>query len=131
MEKINYDINSGLYKLPNYYGFVENTEVFFTGEKVYLTVENTGKIVFTNADGKQLAETFVMPDTHNNKHDNAWCKAEDGKIHLFLPVVAYEDNYPHCDGEYDRWSEVYIGYNCVTFNPDDGTLEKSELKSIE
>lgn len=131
MEKRIYDINAGLYRLPNHYGYVEDTEVYFKNEKIYLIVENTGNIVFISENGKQLAKTLVLPDTKNGKHDDAYCKVIDGKIYVYLPIVDYEDNYPHCDGEYDRWSVVHIGYICIAFNTVDSSLEKSELKTIE
>lgn len=131
MQKRIYSVNAGVYRLPNLYGYVEDTEVYFENEKIYLIVENTGKLVFKNEDGEQLAQTVVKPDTKNGKFDDAFCKVTDGEIYLYLPIVDYEDNYPNCDGEYDRWTVVHIGYICLKFNPSDSSLIQSESKTIE
>lgn len=131
MREVVYKIGTGLCKLPNYYGFVEDTQVHFPEEHILLTLENTGKVLFSDEAGKELAQTFVAPDTQNGKHDNAWCRCENGKICVFLPIVSYEDNYPYCDGEYDRWTAHTIGYDCVTFDAEKGTLEAEKLKSME
>jgi len=121
---------SGLYTLPNFYGHVEDTEVFFPDEKIYMVVNKNGNIAFEDENRNELAKIVVTPDTKNNMHDNVYCKAESGKIKVWLPIVEYIDNYPHCDGEYDRWDVKYIAYDYIVFDVAGGTLEKTETESI-
>ncbi len=121
---------SGLYTLPNFYGHVEDTELFFPNEKIYMVVTKEGDIVFEDENRNELVGIVVTPDTKNNMHHDVYCKAEDEKIKVWLPIVEYIDNYPHCDGEYDRWDVNYIAYDYVVFDIANCTLEKTEAKSI-
>ncbi len=117
--------NGGLYTLPNLYGHSEDTEIYFPEEKVYATVLNTGSVTFYDENRKELATIEIKPNTKNGMHDNAYCKAEQGKIILWFPIVDYIDNYPNCDGEYDRWDVRYIGYDCVAFDIASRSFERS------
>ena len=133
MEHRVYDsaLQNGIYTLPNHYGHVEDTEVFFANEKTYMVVTESGELVFENEHRQELAKTTVTPDTKTKKHDNVYCKAECGAICVWFPVVEYVDNYPHCDGEYDRWSTSYVAYDCVKFDVAAHTVEQSVTKTCE
>ena len=138
MYKICYD-SKGVYpycddkkilKLPNLYGFVENTQVHCIHEHVYAVVLQRGSISIRDMDGAVLAELTVTPDTKNGMHDNCYCKVEAGKLVLWFPQVRYIDNYPYCDGEYDRWDVVYTGYERVAFDLTDHAVERINVKEL-
>ncbi len=130
MEKMVYMTNSGVKALPGFYGHIEDTEIFFENEKLYVTVLKTGEITFESELHAKLAEAVMTPDTKNGMHDSAYCKAASGKIYLYFSIVDYVDNYPHCDGEHDRWSEVCTGYDCLVYSLSDGTFERFKADSL-
>ena len=107
---------SSLYRLPNFYGTVEDTELFLENEKISLTVTKTGNVVFADEGGSVIAETAVEPKTRKNIHEDAFLRVQDGKLYLYFSIMDYEDNYPNCDGESDRWTSVCIGYDCLVFD---------------
>lgn len=107
---------SNLYRLPNLYGTIEDTELFLENEKINLTVTKTGKIVFANEDGSVISEAVIEPKTRNNVHEDAFLRVQDKKVYLYFSIMDYEDNYPNCDGESDRWTSVCVGYDCLVFD---------------
>lgn len=138
MNKRTYDSNQKImwngereYLFPNLYGHVEDTELFFINEKIYLTVKKEGCVTFLDEARNELCSTEVKPTTKNGMHDNAYCRCDDGRIRVWFPIVDYIDNYPDCDGEYDRWTVRYVGYDCVMLDIAKGTLTRYETKVKE
>lgn len=127
---INKTYDNGLYTLPNFYGHAEDTEIHFPEHNIFVTVLNNGKLTFYNEKHNEIAQLTVTPNTENGMHDNIYCKCESGKITFWFPIVTYVDNYPHCDGEYDRWSVKYIAYDCLIFDIASRSFERSEVKAI-
>ena len=138
MNKRTYDSNQKLmwngekeYKFPNLYGHVEDTELFFINERIYLTVKKEGCITFEDEARNELGGIEVRPSTKNGMHDNVYCRYVDGKIRVWFPIVDYIDNYPSCDGEHDRWEVKYIGYDCVVFDIAERTVEVIRTTSMK
>ena len=103
-----YDKVDGLYLLPNPYGFLQDTDMYFDKEKIHALIETFGRIAFTDDEGKVLAETKVEANTDDDKHSGGYCQAKDGKVFVYLNITGYKDTYPNCDGEHDRWVSVIV-----------------------
>ena len=119
------------YLFPNLYGYVEDTELYFINEKIYLTVKKEGSVTFLDEARNELCGTEVKPTTKNGMHDNVYCRCDDGRIKVWFPIVDCIDNYPNCDGEHDRWTVRYVGYDCVMLDIAGGTLTRYETKAKE
>ena len=52
------------------------------------------------------------------------CHTTDNEIILEFPIVKWIDNYPHCDGEHDRWDCVILGYHQVNFDVNENKVSK-------
>lgn len=130
MREMTYNYNT-LNKLPNLYGHVENTKVLFDNEHIFITVLKEGEITFESVDGALLSKITIGPDTKNKMHENVYCKANNGKIKVWLPIIEYIDNYPNCDGEHDRWSSKEIAYDVVEFDVSNNTLSVYKADIIE
>lgn len=131
MEKIKCSVNDSVKALPGFYGHIEDTEVFFEEENLYVTVLKTGEVTFEDEFHTKLAEAFVKPNTDNDMHPSAYCKAENGKVKLYFSIVGYKDTYPNCDGEHDRWVEVCKGYDCLVFSASDKEIQCSKVDSLD
>lgn len=138
MNKVTYDSNKKImwngereYLFPNLYGHVEDTEMYFINEKVYLTAKAEGIITFEDEARCELARIEIKPTTKNGMHDNIYCRCDDRRIKVWFPIVDYIDNYPDCDGEYDRWTVKYLAYDCVLFDIDTSSLVTYQTKTME
>lgn len=120
-----------LYTFRNLYGHAEDTDVFFEKENLHMIALETGEITFESADKDFRREYYVKPDTKNGLHSNIYCMQREGKILAWFPVCGYEDNYPYCDGEYDRWTEYVIEYVQLTFDLSAGEITETVVKTIE
>ena len=69
------------------------------------------------ADGKLLATASAPTITEGRgKYLSLYCRADEKNIFLDFPVYEWIDNYPHCDGEYDRWDTKELDINTLTFD---------------
>ncbi|MBE6659220.1 MAG: hypothetical protein E7604_12370 [Ruminococcaceae bacterium] len=83
------------------------TTVFFEKEGVILTANADGTAIFSNTDGEILYKTQAGGKQH--LFSRIQCNVCRNTIHVTFLIVVLIDNYPHCDGEYDRWDEKIIG----------------------
>lgn len=99
-------------------GFVSTTEISFVNEGIVARVTAAGEISFLDGSGNVLAAICVPVDSDGRGcYRSVSCKVHGDVILVRFPIYTWIDNYPHCDGEYDRWEERVIGYkDPVAFN---------------
>ena len=98
-------------------GYISSTTIYFELEKIAVKIEARGYIEFFDQEENRLAFIDIPEQTGGKEsYENVLCGVEDGALILKLPIVEWIDNYPHCDGEHDRWDSRTIGYNIVTFD---------------
>ncbi len=105
-------------------GHISSTAIEFTNENIVVTIEaKKGEVVFYDMQDNILASISVaLPDGGDGKFSEVMCKAENSRIMLGFPEYTYKDNYPNCDGEYDRWTKIVSGYNYVVFDTETNTV---------
>ena len=98
-------------------GYISTTVIFFEEANVTAKIEAEGITQFSDTDGNVITTVNIPEQTGGTeKYHEVICKTEDGIITLRFPIVKWIDNYPHCDGEHDRWDAVTIGYHTVKFD---------------
>ncbi len=96
-------------------GFISLNSIDFINEKTVVLFEaKTGEVTFCDASSaKILSAKVALPGDGDEKFSEIKCIVEDGCIKLATPIYDYKDNYPNCDGEYDRWTKIVIGFDTV------------------
>ena len=83
-----------------------------------ILVSCNGEAEFFDSDNQRIA--------YAEKTDETYSEARIGWKTDFLTVqfgrMITIDNYPNCDGEYDRWDTVWSVERAVTLNLEDRTL---------
>lgn len=108
-----------------YYNAIEPTTVFFEQEQTSVSMDALGHIAFFDANRQPLgAVDFPVSDdpskyAHTAQYGQIRCCADGKRITVSLPVYWWSDNYPHCDGESDRWDRhisrwFHILFDCET-----------------
>lgn len=121
------ETNEETYQLAS--GYISTTTVFFEEERVAARIEAKGDIVFFDEAGTELAAIQMTEQTGGRGvYEDVVCSEEEGTIVLKFPVVEWIDNYPHCDGEHDRWDSRIIGWHVLRFDTKtkDFTVENHE-----
>ena len=91
------------------HGFISTTEILFAKEEIIARIEARGEVEFLNPEGEKLASARApSADGPRGKYVEAYCTVEDDKIKIRFPIFEWYDNYPHCDGEYDRWDPIGV-----------------------
>ena len=105
-----------------YYNAIETTEVIFEKEGVIAYADSLGHIEFYNLEKNSLgmADVPVSKDPtekgHQAQYGDMRCYVKENTICFELPVYGWEDNYPHCDGEFDRWDRYIARWFLITFD---------------
>lgn len=109
------DNGKGYFQIAS--GYISETVIHFICEKVVAVVNAKGSAAFYNENDELLAAGEV-PGVNDGKgvYQELYCHAADGLITLKFPVVQWIDNYPHCDGEHDRWDSRIIGEHTLIFD---------------
>ena len=100
------------------------TIVFFEKEGVVLSADANGNAVFSNTDGDILYRGKA--DGPNPFFDRIHCSVVGCTVHVLFPIVKWIDNYPHCDGEHDRWDEIIVGEIPVIY-PAEESQQRSSI----
>ena len=110
--------HADFYKIDLANGYISTTAVLFEAENIGVKVDAAGILEFSNRQGV-LLYTFELSKNigGKEKYDHMLCKVRDGKLLFRFPIIEWIDNYPHCDGEHDRWDSKVIGYHTVTYTP--------------
>ncbi len=116
-KSFNSEETNGLKKLQLATGYISSTNIFFELEKMFIRIEAKGYIEFLDCNEVLLTSINIPEQTGGKEtYNEVICGVEDNKIILKLPIVEWIDNYPHCDGEHDRWDTKTIGYHTLTFD---------------
>lgn len=105
-----------------YYNAILDTTIFFEQEKISLFINSLGHIVFSSESGDVLGslDLPVHKDPseygHTAQYGQVKCTADGQNITIYLPIYYWEDSYPHCDGESDRWSRYVSRWFRVVFH---------------
>jgi len=98
-------------------GYISETRIHFEKEHIVAVVHAKGCVEFYDMENKLLASGAV-PQAVSGKeaYEEISCQAENGKIVLQFPIYQWIDNYPHCDGEHDRWDTRKVGAHTMIFD---------------
>ena len=109
------DNEKGYFPIAN--GYVSETVIFFEKENIFAVVHAKGHAAFYDAEDILLAEGDV-PAEEDGKgvYTQLACRVEGDAITLQFPICQWIDNYPHCDGEHDRWDTEIVGFYPLTFD---------------
>jgi len=113
-------VDSGYIEFGIACGFVSTTEVQFVNEEIIARITAAGNIEFFDMEENLLASISIpASDEGRGCYINVCCKVEGDTIFVRFPEYTWYDNYPNCDGSYDRWDARVIGYKapvsfCVT-----------------
>ena len=99
-------------------GFISLTKVEFKNENIVALIESkTGEINFCDLQSNNLLSTKTeTPQSGDDKFSEVKCIVEGNQIKLGFPKYDYKDNYPNCDGEYDRWTKTISGYDYLIYD---------------
>lgn len=98
--------------------------IYFVQEGIVaLIVQEAHRVDFYQSDDTYLASQEI-PAVKEGRHAylNVVCGVEGDRITMKFPIYWWYDNYPHCDGEYDRWDTKTVGYHVVTFRLSDHSV---------
>lgn len=92
-------------------GYVDETVISFENERILVRLNARGEVTFSDANDQPLASASVPPSGEGRGcYLEVSCKVENDGIFVRFPEYVWYDNYPHCDGESDRWDAKIIGY---------------------
>lgn len=99
-------------------GHISQNQIVFVNQSLAVDLEaRTGEIAFCDLDGKVLLSARVeLPGAGDEKFSEGKCCVAGEQIKLGFPRYSYEDNYPHCDGEHDRWTKIISGYRFLCYD---------------
>ena len=101
------------YELAN--GHISETVILFSEKMVDAQIQAKGHVDVLDAQGNILTSgDLPAEDSGKQVYQEVICRVEDGIV-LEFPVYEWIDNYPHCDGEHDRWDTKKIGSYTLRF----------------
>lgn len=105
-----------------YYNAILPTTVLFENEGISVYVDSLGHVEFFDSENNSLGFVDIpaaeSPDmyAHSGQYGTVKCISDGNTISIHLPVYGWEDSYPHCDGESDRWSRYEVRWFRVEFD---------------
>lgn len=115
-----------------YYNAIETTEVIFEKEGIIAYADSLGHIEFFDMERNTLGyvDVPVSKDPsekgHQAQYGDMGCYVKENSICFKLPIYGFDDSYPHCDGESDRWSRYVARWFYVVFD-----CERKEVRIID
>ena len=104
-------------------GYISQTTILFEKEQVIAVIQAKGDVAFYNMDDELIASGNARPMTDGRQvYEDVCCQVANQRIKLQFPVYKWIDNYPNCDGEYDRWDSVIVGYHALELDLLTGTI---------
>lgn len=95
-------------------GYISVTTVLFEKEDIVAVIDAKGAVEFYNINDELLAAGEVSAvESGRQVYEEVCCEADENAIIIRFPIVKWIDNYPHCDGEHDRWDSKIIGYHTL------------------
>ena len=107
-------------------GHISLTKIAFVNENITAHVEaKTGEVDFYDSKTKKCLSTKIeTPLLGDEKFSEVKCIVEGEQIKLGFPQYTYKDNYPHCDGEHDRWTKTISGFDYLCYDFKNNRLVK-------
>ena len=100
-------------------GYISTTRIRFEKEGILAVIQAEGSVEFFDAGDNLLASAAVSGQEGGRRlYEDVCCSVVGGAIVLDFPIYEWIDNYPHCDGEHDRWDRRTIGYHTLRFDLD-------------
>ena len=98
-------------------GYISETLILFENENIVALIEAKGQVKFYNMSDELLAQAEA-PAVGSGKgvYEEVLCQVKDNLIEIQFSIYEWIDNYPHCDGEHDRWDTRIVGYHTVAFD---------------
>ena len=115
-----------------YYNAILPTSVCFEQEKIYVTMDSLGHIEFFDESKNSLGfvDSPVDKDPskygHTAQYGEIRLSSDGNEITLQLPVYGWDDSYPNCDGESDRWNRYIARWFRILFD-----CESREIKILD
>lgn len=98
-------------------GYISSTSVLFEKENIYVKIEAKGLVEFFDSEDRLIKSVSLPAQTGGREvYDEAECAVDGSSIIIKFPIVEWVDNYPHCDGEQDRWDKRIIAYHTLSFD---------------
>lgn len=109
------DSSETLYQLAS--GYISKTTILFENENVIAVIQANGRVEFYNTDDERIAVGNVPPvENGRGVYEDVGCQVENHLLTLRFPLYQWIDNYPHCDGEHDRWDTKIVGFHTLTLD---------------
>lgn len=109
------DNSKGYFQIAS--GYISETRIHFEKENIIAVVQAIGQVEFYTTDGELLASGSVPPVVSGKEvYEEICCQADSDKITIQFPIYQWIDNYPHCDGEHDRWDTKKVGAHTMIFD---------------
>lgn len=107
-------------------GYISLNEITFVRENIIVNIEAcTGEVVFSDLNSNKLLSVKVeMPSSGDDKFSEIKCIVQNGQIKLGFPQYTYEDNYPNCDGEHDRWTKTIQDFRYLCYDIESNQIVK-------
>ncbi len=87
-----------------------------------IEITNKGAVRFCDVDNTLIAE-LNGADTEFKEFNFEWF---EDKLRVCFGQTETVDNYPNCDGEYDRWSTTWVGgYEAVLYTENNTATAKA------
>ena len=98
-------------------GYISQTTIHFENENIIAVIQAAGSVEFFDRDDTLIAAGSVSPDDSGRKvYEDVVCQVKDDVLILHFPIYEWIDNYPHCDGEHDRWDTRIIGFHALNLD---------------
>ena len=111
-----------IYQLAS--GYISTTTILFEKENIVAVVEADGNAKFYDINDNFITSARAPKvDNGKGKYVEIGLSAGDGLVELKFPIYEWIDNYPHCDGEHDRWDTRIVGFNSITLDLSDGSIK--------
>ena len=97
-------------------GYISRTVILFEAEGIFAHVEADGRVSFYDAQENLLAVGSVQKEEGGREcYEEIELSVSESVIEMRFPICKWIDNYPHCDGEHDRWDRVKIGERVMRY----------------
>ena len=87
--------------------------VLFSEEGVVLQADNNGNAIFFDLEGYELYK--ARAEYEGKAFRWIYFHVSKNTLSVSFTVTKLVDNYPHCDGEYDRWDEIVVKKIPITY----------------
>ena len=90
-------------------GYYSTTSFFFEACALTVVINCNGTFTFQTADGQKREIEAKPMRSGRGCYMDIFITATEKELLFRLPEYTWWDNYPHCDGESDRWDAEITG----------------------